>query len=72
MHAADPGDAPARAAMAELGRTSWYLIDSLIRRKGNVTSAMDLTQDDFARLLENGTEATAGPEAAGAPTVRTP
>jgi DNA-directed RNA polymerase specialized sigma24 family protein len=53
----------ARAALAELCGAYWYPIYALIRRKGHgADEALDLTQDYFARLLENGTVAAADPE----------
>ncbi len=51
--AADPGHPDARDALAELCATYWFPVYALIRRKGHDPStALDLTQDYFVRLLE--------------------
>ena len=48
--------------MAELCGSYWYPIYALIRRRGHpAEEARDLTQDYFARLLENGTLVAADP-----------
>jgi RNA polymerase sigma-70 factor (ECF subfamily) len=60
--AGGPPTPEARAALAELCDAYWYPIDALIRRKGyQADAAPDLTQDYFARLLEEGTVAAADP-----------
>jgi RNA polymerase sigma-70 factor (ECF subfamily) len=44
----------ARAALEELCSVYWYPLYAFIRRKGNAPDrALDLTQDFFARILEN-------------------
>ena len=59
-HAGDPAAPEARAALAELCGAYWYPIYAFIRRKGHdPDEALDLTQDYFARLLENGVLAAA-------------
>jgi DNA-directed RNA polymerase specialized sigma24 family protein len=51
--AGDLGGADARAALAELCTAYWYPIYALVRRLGHgAADALDLTQDYFARLLE--------------------
>ena len=51
--AGDLGGADARAALAELCAAYWYPIYALVRRLGHgEADALDLTQDYFARLLE--------------------
>jgi RNA polymerase sigma-70 factor (ECF subfamily) len=60
VRAGGPPTPEGRAALAELCGAYWYPIYALIRRKGNgADEALDLTQDYFARLLENGTVAAA-------------
>ena len=52
--AGGPPTPEARAALAELCAAYGYPIYALIRCKGyQADAALDLTQDDFARLLEN-------------------
>ena len=52
-HAVNPAAPEARAALAELCGAYWYPIYAFIRRKGHdADEALDLTQDDFSRLLE--------------------
>ncbi len=44
-------------ALAGLCTAYWYRLSAFIRRRGNDPErALDLTQDDFARLLERGTQ----------------
>ena len=57
-----PDEAKARAALAELCEAYWYPIYALVRRRGHAESdALDLTQEYFARLLENPVFAAADP-----------
>jgi RNA polymerase sigma factor (sigma-70 family) len=59
-HAVDPAAPEARAALAELCGAYWYPIYAFIRRRGHdPDEALDLTQDYFARLLEQGVLASA-------------
>jgi RNA polymerase sigma-70 factor (ECF subfamily) len=52
--AGDPGGDDARTALAELCSAYWYPIYALVRRLGHgEADALDLTQEYFARLLEN-------------------
>ena len=61
--AGGPPTDEARAALAELCGVYWYPIYALIRRRGHgADEALDLTQDYFARLLENGTVTAADPD----------
>lgn len=58
--AADPSDTEAQEALADLCRDYWYPVYAFVRRKGhNPDAAADLTQEYFARLLENGVLAKA-------------
>jgi RNA polymerase sigma-70 factor (ECF subfamily) len=51
--AGDPGGPEARAALVELCEAYWYPIYAFIRRGGaDAETALDRTQDYFARLLE--------------------
>ena len=53
---------PRRGALAELCAAYWFPVYALIRRKGHdPDSALDLTQDYFARLLEKPVLAAADP-----------
>jgi RNA polymerase sigma factor (sigma-70 family) len=50
----------AREALEKLCRTYWYPVYAFVRRQGNNShDAQDLTQEFFARLLENNTFAVA-------------
>jgi RNA polymerase sigma factor (sigma-70 family) len=54
LAAGQPGSPGAAAAMEELCRTYWYPLYAYIRRRGHeVEEAQDLTQEFFARMLEN-------------------
>ncbi len=54
IKAGTPESSQARAALEELCSVYWYPLYAFIRRKGNAPDlALDLTQDFFARLLEN-------------------
>lgn len=56
-------DAQSRAALAELCRRYWYPLYAYVRRRTpDSHAAQDLTQDFFARLLEQNLPATAAPE----------
>jgi DNA-directed RNA polymerase specialized sigma24 family protein len=58
--ASDPDSPGAHAALAELCRSYWYPIYSLIRSRGHPPDeAADLTQDYFGRLLGGGLLRTA-------------
>lgn len=58
--AGDLSDARRADALAELCHGYWYPIYAFIRRKGvDPESALDLTQDYFARLLDGGVIAAA-------------
>jgi RNA polymerase sigma-70 factor (ECF subfamily) len=46
------GSADARAAIAELCRVYWYPVYGFIRHRRSAEQAADLTQEFFARLLE--------------------
>jgi RNA polymerase sigma-70 factor (ECF subfamily) len=60
--AGGPPTPEGRAALSELCGAYWSPIYALIRRKGHgPDAALDLTQDDFDRLLEKGTVAAADP-----------
>ncbi len=53
VRAGAPGSPQCRAALEELCSVYWYPLYAFIRRKGNPPDrALDLTQDFFARLLE--------------------
>jgi DNA-directed RNA polymerase specialized sigma24 family protein len=55
IKAGTPTSSQARAALEELCSVYWYPLYAFIRRKGNAPDrALDLTQDFFTRLLENG------------------
>jgi RNA polymerase sigma factor (sigma-70 family) len=59
-HAVNPAAPEARAALADLCGAYWFPIYALIRRQGHgPDEALDLTQDYFARLLEQGVLASA-------------
>jgi len=60
--AVDRDDPAARAALEDLCKLYWYPIYAFIRRKGHdADAALDLTQDFFARLLEQRKVAAADP-----------
>jgi DNA-directed RNA polymerase specialized sigma24 family protein len=54
LAAGKPGSPDAAAAMEELCRTYWYPLYAWVRRRGyGIEEAQDLTQEFFARMLEN-------------------
>jgi RNA polymerase sigma-70 factor (ECF subfamily) len=58
--AGDPASPDARTALADLCSAYWYPLYALIRRSGRgPDEALDLTQDYFAHLLEEGILAAA-------------
>jgi DNA-directed RNA polymerase specialized sigma24 family protein len=63
LKAGKPGSPDADAALEELCRTYWYPLYAFVRREGHdETSAKDLTQAFFARLLARDDLATVSPD----------
>ena len=63
LAAGEPGNPEASEALGRLCRMYWYPLYAYVRRRGyGIEEAQDLTQEFFARLLENNLVQVAEPE----------